>query len=328
MTDTAPPAKELGPHPKATLLTRRHIIKGSSGRLPFAALNEHLCMQVLAKVLPTARTEVSRDGNALVVYRFDVDGEGNRFGARRTSVPCWACVPQRSTRRRGAIARAVRDHVPGSPPDADIPAADCNFIAHLCFAECRLPCKEHRYALYPRADDIFRRLMTSLRPASTRATNSIPPGIGFLGKKTWTPGKNLMKFVTGTFGVSAREQSTILESISDSIAETVPLVREKMAEHPGFRDIGKRMLLAWQEGITGLRDGRVYAAGDWPANRVFEGISDPPKLEAPRSVVGRSPLLSDRSKRASRENKPCKGLLCNNLDQSIFILMNLGRDIK
>ena len=27
-------------------MTRRHIIKGSSGRLPFAALNEYLCMQV------------------------------------------------------------------------------------------------------------------------------------------------------------------------------------------------------------------------------------------------------------------------------------------
>src|SRR5258708_2757485 len=74
--DAATPAKEFGPHQEATLLTRRHIIKGSSGRLPFAALNEHLCMQVLAKVLPSARTEVSRDGNALVVYRFDVDDEG------------------------------------------------------------------------------------------------------------------------------------------------------------------------------------------------------------------------------------------------------------
>src|SRR6202041_3591330 len=69
-------AKRLGLHQKTTLLTRRHIIKGSSARLPFAALNEHLCMQVIAKVLPAARTEVSGDGNALVVYRFDVDAEG------------------------------------------------------------------------------------------------------------------------------------------------------------------------------------------------------------------------------------------------------------
>jgi serine/threonine-protein kinase HipA len=125
-----------------------------------------------------------------------------------------------------------------------------------------------------------------------------PPGIGFLGKKTWTPGKNLMKFIASTFGVPAREQSIILESISDSVAETVPLVHEKMAEHPGFRDIGKRMLLDWQEGVTGLRDRRVYTAGDWPANKVFEGISDPPKMETPRSAGGRSPLLGDRSRRS------------------------------
>ena len=56
------------------------------------------------------------------------------------------------------------------------------------------------------------------------------------------------------------------------------------------------MLLAWQEGVTGLRDRRIYAIGDWPANKAFEGISDPPKLESPRSVVRPSPLLGDRSK--------------------------------
>ena len=43
---------KLGPHKKVTLFTRRHIIKGSSSRLPFAALNEHLCMQVTAKIVP------------------------------------------------------------------------------------------------------------------------------------------------------------------------------------------------------------------------------------------------------------------------------------
>ena len=38
--DTRRAGEQLGSHQKATLLTRRHIIKGSSGRLPFAALNE------------------------------------------------------------------------------------------------------------------------------------------------------------------------------------------------------------------------------------------------------------------------------------------------
>jgi serine/threonine-protein kinase HipA len=301
VTDTASPARELGPHPKATLLTRRHIIKGSSGRLPFAALNEHLCMQVLAKVLPAARTEVSRDGNALVVYRFDVDGEGQPLWGMEDFCALLGLRPAakyETTWER--IARAVRDHVPGSRQYETFRQLTATLL--LTYALRNADCHAKNLAMLysSRAD-------AHLSPAYDFLTTSVyagyqlnPPGIGFLGKKTWTPGKNLMKFVTGTFGVSAREQSIILESISDSIAETVPLVREKMEEHPGFRDIGKRMLLAWQEGITGLRDGRVYAAGDWPANRVFEGISDPPKLEAPRSVVGRSPLLSDRSKRASQ----------------------------
>jgi serine/threonine-protein kinase HipA len=301
VTDTASPAKEFGPHPKATLLTRRHIIKGSSGRLPFAALNEHLCMQVLAKVLPTARTEVSRDGNALVVYRFDVDGEGQPLWGMEDFCALLGLRPAakyETTWER--IARAVRDHVPGGRQYETF--RHLTAILLLTYALRNADCHAKNIAmLYTSRADAY------LSPAYDFLTTSVyagyqlnPPGIGFLGKKTWTPGKNLMTFVTGTFGVSAREQSIILESISDSIAETVPLVREKIAEHPGFRDIGKRMLLAWQEGTTGLRDRRVYAAGDWPANRVFEGISDPPKLEAPRSVVGRSPLLSDRSKRTSQ----------------------------
>jgi serine/threonine-protein kinase HipA len=300
VADTAPRSKEFGPHAKATLLTRRHIIKGSSGRLPFAALNEHLCMQVLAKVLPSARTEVSRDGNALVVHRFDVDEEGQLGWGMEDFCALLGLRPAakyETTWER--IARAVRDHVPGGRQYETF--RQLTAILLLTYALRNADCHAKNIALLytSRAD-------AHLSPAYDFLTTSVyagyqhnPPGIGFLGKKTWTPGKNLMKFVTGTFGIPAREQSIILESISDSVAETVPLVRQKMAEHPGFRDIGKRMLLAWQEGITGLRDGRVYAVGDWPANRVFEGISDPPKLEMPRAVVGRSPLLSDRSKRTS-----------------------------
>jgi len=154
-----------------------------------------------------------------------------------------------------------------------------------------------------------------LSPAYDFLTTSVyagyqqnPPGISFLGKKTWTPGKNLSRFIASTFGIPLREQSVMLERISDAVADTVPLVRERMSELPEFRDIGKRMLLAWQEGITSLRDRRAYAVGDWPANKVFEGISDPPKLEDPKTVLGRSPLLGSRSSRSKKLS------LCNAVD--------------
>jgi len=60
------------------------------------------------------------------------------------------------------------------------------------------------------------------------------------------------------------------------------------------------MLLAWQEGVTGLRDRRIYAAGEWTGNEMFEGISRPPKIETSRVVIGRSPLLGSRSPRSKK----------------------------
>jgi serine/threonine-protein kinase HipA len=65
-----------------------------------------------------------------------------------------------------------------------------------------------------------------------RGVSSNPPGIGFLGKKTWTPGKNLLKFIASTFGIPVREQNAILESIGDSVAEAVPLIETSSESLP------------------------------------------------------------------------------------------------
>jgi serine/threonine-protein kinase HipA len=118
-----------------------------------------------------------------------------------------------------------------------------------------------------------------------------------MGKKTWLPGKNLVKFISTTFGISQREQKEMVERISDAVSDAAPAVREKMNQLPGFRDIGKRMLATWSEGIQLLREPRVYAMSAWEASEVFQGISDPPKLECPSPVIGRSPLLANRPRR-------------------------------
>ncbi len=297
----APNAAHLGPHPKATLLTRRHIIKGSSGRLPFAALNEFLCMQVVAKVLPSAKTEVSRDGNALVVHRFDVDELGHALWGMEDFCSLLGLRPSakyETTWER--IAKAVRDHVPGSLQYETFHRLATTLL--LTYALRNADCHAKNLALlYTSWEDVH------LSPAYDFLTTSVyasyqhnPPGISFMGKKTWAPGKTLSRFIAGTLGIPLREQAIILESISDAVADTVPVVREKMADHTEFRDIGKRMLLAWQEGVTGLRDKRVYAAADWPGNKAFEGISDPPRLVNPSTAVGRSPLMGNRSKKSKK----------------------------
>jgi serine/threonine-protein kinase HipA len=59
------------------------------------------------------------------------------------------------------------------------------------------------------------------------------------------------------------------QAICDAVADVGPLVRQAMGQHPGFEDIGKRMLMAWAEGVAGLRDQRVYALGPWTPPAAF-----------------------------------------------------------
>jgi serine/threonine-protein kinase HipA len=121
-----------------------------------------------------------------------------------------------------------------------------------------------------------------------------------MGKKTWLPGKNLVKFITSTFGIPQREQKEMVERISDAVSETAPAVREMMNQLPGFRNIGKRMLTTWSEGVSLLREKRVYGLSDWKSSEAFQSISDAPKLENPRTVIGRSPLLANRAPRPKK----------------------------
>lgn len=288
----------LGRHLKATMLTHRHIVKGSSSRLPFATVNEHLCMQVAAKVLPTAKTELSEDGNVLVVHRFDVDKKGRPFRALEDFCALLGLRPaQKYETTWERIAKAVRAHVPGQNRYKTFQKMSEMLL--LTYALRNADCHAKNISLmYTSRND------PSLAPAYDFFTTSVyagyqhnPPGISVMGKKTWLPGKTLARFITVNFGIPEREQREMVERISDAVADSALAVREKMDSLAGFRDTGKRMLAAWSEGVNHLRNSRMYSLGPWESNPAFEGISDPPRLENPRTTIGKSELLGDRGRR-------------------------------
>jgi serine/threonine-protein kinase HipA len=291
----------LGTHKKATLLTHQHIIKGSSARLPFATANEHLCMQVAARVVETAKTELSQDGNVLLVHRFDADENGKPFRAMEDFCALLGLKPQykyETTWER--IAKAVRTYVDGKYHYESFQKLTAMLL--MTYALRNADCHSKNLALlYTSRND------ARPAPAYDFFTTSIytgyrdnPPGISFMGKKTWLPGKTLARFIAAHFGISEREQKEIVERICDAVADTAPAVREKMKDLPGFKDTGKRMLAAWSEGVNLLREPRMYALSPWKSSEAFEGVSDPPKLENPRTVVGRSELLAVARKRKSK----------------------------
>jgi serine/threonine-protein kinase HipA len=97
-------------------------------------------------------------------------------------------------------------------------------------------------------------------------------------------------------GPAARGQvrDDIVEQISDAMTQTGPDIRAAMRQHPKFRDIGKRMLLAWHDGLASLRSKRVYAMGEMVLGKAFTGFSDLNRAKTKRKVTGRSELLGKR----------------------------------
>jgi serine/threonine-protein kinase HipA len=289
--------KGIGRHNKATLLTHGHIVKGSSARLPFATANEYLCMQAAARVIECAKTELSQDGNVLVVKRFDVGENERPFRALEDFCALLGLPPAKkydTTWER--IAKAVRSLVPGL--DQYETFRKLATVLLLTYALRNADCHSKNVALlYTSRKDV------RLAPVYDFFTTSVyagyqdnPPGISFMGRRTWLPGKTLGTFITSTFGISQREQKEMVERISDAVADTAPAVRELMESLAGFKDTGKRMLAAWSDGVQVLRDRRMYALSPWRSSKAFEGISEPAKLESSRTVIGRSELLAKRGR--------------------------------
>ena len=283
-------------HKKTTLLTHRHIIKGSTGRLPYVTLNEHLCMQVAARVLPTARAEISQDGNALVVHRFDVNDNGQlRLGMEDFCALLGLRPAAKYETTWERVARAVRDHVPGATQLETFRQLATTLL--LTYALRNADCHAKNLALLytSRADVHLSPAYDMITTVAYPGYQQNPPGISFMGKKTWSPGKSLGKFIAATFGVSVKAQVEIVEAISDAVSDIAPRVREAMTRYAAFEDIGKRMLLAWNEGVTGLRGKRVYSLQEWNPSSAFEGFSDPTPHSNEKAVTGRSEGFARRS---------------------------------
>lgn len=159
------------------------------------------------------------------------------------------------------IARAVRDHV--TPDHRHEVFKQMAATLLLTYALRNADCHAKNVALlYTGQDDVhLAPVYDMITTAAYADYKDNPPAIAFGGRKTWAPGKQLQQFITTTFGVAAKDQKLTVERIAEALSDVAPQVRMAMEEHPGFNDIGKHMLLAWEVGIAGLRNKRSDLLG-------------------------------------------------------------------
>jgi serine/threonine-protein kinase HipA len=146
-------------------------------------------MQVLAKLLPAAKTALSEDGNVLAVHHFDVDESAKPLPALEEFCSLLGLRPaQKYETTWKRIPKAVRAHVQGREHYETFQKLTTMLL--LTYALRNADCHAKNIALLytPREG-------ASLAPAYDFFTTSVyagyqhnPPGIGQMGKKTWLPG--------------------------------------------------------------------------------------------------------------------------------------------
>nr|MDA3903315.1 HipA domain-containing protein [Desulfuromusa sp.] len=78
------------------------------------------------------------------------------------------------------------------------------------------------------------------------------PALSLAGTKKWWPRKMLERFAMAHLSLPIGEINRIIERLADAVMDTRRLIPEYIVDHPEFRDIGKNMMEAWEEGVGGF----------------------------------------------------------------------------
>jgi serine/threonine-protein kinase HipA len=288
----------LGEHRKGTLATDRFIIKGTTARLPGVALNEHLCMEVSRQAgFPTAVTEVSDDGQALVVHRFDFEADGT---TRKGMEDLCSLLTLRPEQKYESTWERVVSRIKDVTPQAERQNAALSHLADLLlltYALRNADCHTKNIALlYSSRDHI------ELAPVYDTLTITVyddyaknPPGMPVDGRSTWMPGKTLERFLQTRCNVMPAQTLERVERICEAIVKVTPQVVEATQKHPSFYETGKRMLHAWNDGMNSLRLQKTWSLPSLDEPIAAAKFSDPlPVRPAKAEKMGRSPLLGQR----------------------------------
>ncbi len=76
------------------------------------------------------------------------------------------------------------------------------------------------------------------------------PALSLAGTKKWWPRKILEKFALTHLALPVGKVGQLFEEVAEGVNDTRSMLSAYMAGHPEFREVGGRMLAAWDEGVA------------------------------------------------------------------------------
>lgn len=278
---------------RVTLHTSRYIVKGSSN-LPYLAFNEHHTLRVLARLnkVPVARTQLSDDGQVLLVERFDVNAQGAPTHGLEDACSLLGLPPhEKYAPSMERVLKATEAYLPDASRHAQLEQLGYHLLTNFVIRNA--DCHSKNIALYYTSlDDVaYTPVYDLVTSQAYDGFRDSTPGLSIEGRKSWIPGKTLPHFFTSRLGIPSRQYARMLEELCDSAVEVARELAKLARTHTRWRSIVKNMLFAWDRGMQDVRNTNSTVSLA-PVMRAA-GFSDYEK-PAPAPRTGESPLLAKR----------------------------------
>ncbi len=290
----SPEAVEASLEPgRTTLRTARYLVK-SSTQLPYLAFNEHHTLRILARLkkVPVVYTQLSDDGQVLLVERFDVNAEGVPTHGLEDACSLLGLPPhEKYSPRMERVLKATEAYIPGAMRQGQLELLGYHLLAN--FVVRNADCHSKNIALYYTQPDnvAFTPVYDLVTTQAYDGFQDTTPGLSIEGRKSWIPGKTLPHFFTSRLGISPRRYAQMIEELCDSTVEVARELTKLARTEKRWSDIIKNMLYAWDRGMQDVRSPNSTVS----LARVIKeaGFSDYGK-PAPAPRTGESPLLAKR----------------------------------
>lgn len=236
---------------RGTAAVGGYIVKSWGYEYPCLAANEFFCMTAAQRAgLPVPEFRISDNGGLFVMKRFDLAADGSSLGFEDLcSLQALGTTEKYSSTYERA-AKSIKDFVSGE----NLQSAREQLFASLVLSNMVRNGDAHLKnfgVLYDHPGAPVRLAPVYDVVTTTAYVPKDVPALSLAGTKKWWPRKTMEKFALTHLAVPVGRVGQILEQVAEAVTETRVELQEYINEHQEFREVGERMLAAWDAGVSG-----------------------------------------------------------------------------
>lgn len=237
---------------RGTLASSNYIVKSWGADYPCLAANEYFCMTAAKRAgLPTPEFYLSENGGLFIMRRFDVAPDNAAIGFEDMCSLQGLGTAQKYSSSYERVAKSISNFVSGDC----LMAAREQFFAALVLSVMVRNGDAHLKnfgVLYSTPQS-----SVSFAPVYDVVTTTVyikndVPALTLAGTKKWWTRKMLEQFAVMHLSLPKAKIAAVFSRMADAITETRAMIPGHINSHPEFREIGERMMIAWDEGVKGL----------------------------------------------------------------------------